>query len=67
MKLPNDVLQRAQATRATFGPGVKLLFVVDTDTGETRGNPAWDECRALTHADGDRVTERPALTYPARP
>jgi len=54
MTLPPDILTAAQATRATFGQGVKLLFVADHRTGESKGNPAWDDpcsndnCRGIS-------------------
>jgi hypothetical protein len=47
MNLPPDILAAAQATRTTFGPGVKLLFVADEATGETKGNPVWDDTAAV--------------------
>lgn len=41
--IPPSILAAAQQTRALFGDKVKLLFVADERTGETKGNAKWDD------------------------
>ena len=43
MTIPAELLAIAQATRATFGPGVKLLHVCDEASGQHSGNRVWDD------------------------
>lgn len=52
VELPADIKRFAEATRAAFGPGVKLLRVLGDD-GLQIGNARWDELlNAVTVVSG---------------